>query len=454
MQFDESVTFVDYASHPFWQALSDYSFPNNHVFHTLLVNLVTHWLGDTPWAVRLPAFLAGLLILPAVYLLGRSLYNRRVGWLAAALAAGWPVLVEYSANARGYTLVALFTLLIFLLGRYLLHRRNLAAWGWMAFFAALGLFTVPVMVYPIGILFTWLLLSTLWKESAILYRPWQMAGALAGSGFLTLGIAGFFYLPAIIVSGLHALIANEFVRTFQVTDFIAHLPHWGKDIWVKYTLYLPVPTIVFILLGLLLSLVFHRRISRQRVHTLIAALLFLGIILPIQRPEMLSKVFVFIVPLLALWCSAGWVGLVDWFMARRRAWAADVLSAVLACLLLCSGVVLAMPNLPYLYGVKGEPEEVVDWLKTHLQPNDVVVVYYPIDEPVFYYARRSGLNLDQFRFIAERDYQRALILVDSGNHQTLQSVVDGNPLVKHPPDLAKARPIAQIEDITVYEAHP
>src|SRR5450631_3222237 len=37
MRYDEAWTFVHYASQPLSVALSDYSFPNNHVFHSLLV---------------------------------------------------------------------------------------------------------------------------------------------------------------------------------------------------------------------------------------------------------------------------------------------------------------------------------------------------------------------------------------------------------------------------------
>lgn len=51
------------------------------------------WLGHTPLAVRLPAAVFGTLNIAAVYVLGRSLFNRRVGLLAAAVAAGtlWAV---------------------------------------------------------------------------------------------------------------------------------------------------------------------------------------------------------------------------------------------------------------------------------------------------------------------------------------------------------------------------
>ena len=55
-------------------------------------------------------------MIPAAWLAGRALFSRSTGILAAALIAAWPYLVEYGANARGYTLTGLFTLLLFALG--------------------------------------------------------------------------------------------------------------------------------------------------------------------------------------------------------------------------------------------------------------------------------------------------------------------------------------------------
>jgi 4-amino-4-deoxy-L-arabinose transferase-like glycosyltransferase len=75
------------------------------VLHTLLVWITTR-AGDALWIARLPAFLAGVAIIPATWLaVARIDPARRL--LAAALAAGATPLVEYSAQARGYTIFAL-----------------------------------------------------------------------------------------------------------------------------------------------------------------------------------------------------------------------------------------------------------------------------------------------------------------------------------------------------------
>ncbi|HSO98394.1 MAG TPA: glycosyltransferase family 39 protein, partial [Solirubrobacteraceae bacterium] len=71
-------------------------------------------LGHGEFAVRLPTLIAGTLLIPALYALGRELYDRRTGLLAAAFAAISPLLIWYSQEVRTYTFVALFGVLALL----------------------------------------------------------------------------------------------------------------------------------------------------------------------------------------------------------------------------------------------------------------------------------------------------------------------------------------------------
>ena len=71
MRYDEAWMFLNYGSASFASAASNYSLPNNHVFHTLLVWLTTHALGDAPWAIRLPTVVAGVFVVVATYFVAR-----------------------------------------------------------------------------------------------------------------------------------------------------------------------------------------------------------------------------------------------------------------------------------------------------------------------------------------------------------------------------------------------
>ncbi|PKO04579.1 MAG: hypothetical protein CVU41_16175 [Chloroflexi bacterium HGW-Chloroflexi-3] len=57
--------------------LSDYHFPNNHVFHTFLVHLTYKLFGPYEWAVRMPAFIASLLLAPFGFIFAKRWYGDR-----------------------------------------------------------------------------------------------------------------------------------------------------------------------------------------------------------------------------------------------------------------------------------------------------------------------------------------------------------------------------------------
>ncbi|MEV4702438.1 glycosyltransferase family 39 protein [Actinoplanes sp. NPDC049316] len=88
-------------------------------------------LGDGPLAVRIPAVLAGTACIPLMYLLGRELYDRRAGLLAAVLMAVAPLAVWYSGEARMYVLY-LFWSILALLGQARVLRRGDRT-GWVLF---------------------------------------------------------------------------------------------------------------------------------------------------------------------------------------------------------------------------------------------------------------------------------------------------------------------------------
>src|SRR5690242_8416460 len=73
MRYDEAFTLLNYAGPPVTTLLSNYSAPNNHILHSLLVHASTALLGYDPPAVRLPAFVAGCALVPLTYAVGRRL---------------------------------------------------------------------------------------------------------------------------------------------------------------------------------------------------------------------------------------------------------------------------------------------------------------------------------------------------------------------------------------------
>jgi uncharacterized membrane protein len=93
---------------------------------------IAHVFGNGEVSLRALSAVAGTLTVPIAYATGATLATRRVGLVAAALAATSPILVWYSQEARSYALLvalAALTLLCFARAREHPSGRRLAAWA-------------------------------------------------------------------------------------------------------------------------------------------------------------------------------------------------------------------------------------------------------------------------------------------------------------------------------------
>jgi hypothetical protein len=402
MQYDEAYTWVAFASRSFGAVLTDYHLPNNHIFHSLLVRVAGLGLGAEPWALRLPAFLAGVLMIPAAWLAGRALFSRGAGLLAAMLVAVWPYLVEYGANARGYTLLGLFGLLLLALIPALLARRGPFAFFLAALLAALGLFTVPVMLYPLGLFSAALLLALLRGLHRPVWSTPAFLAALAGSGLAAAALTVLLYLPVLVVSGPAALFGNPFVRSFAWGEWVPLLPTWLGGIWDSWISRVPVWLWLPVFAGLLLP-------ARARFsNPLAAGLLFFALILPVQRPELQAKAFFAFFPVVLLRAAAGYAGLPLFFPAGARRWSERGVFTLLLLGLAAWGFAQSRPSLPYLlHGDKGSWQSAAEYAAAQYRPGDAVIAAFPFDPQVWYYGHRSGIPAEAFQ---GQRFERAWVL--------------------------------------------
>ena len=153
MHYMESLTYIAFSSRPLSVGLSYYTWPNNQLLNTLLSHLSSSLLGNEPWAIRLPALIFGILLLPAVYLVGRKLYNKHAGLLALALAVPASQLIGFSTQARGYTMQAFFFLTLILCAVSLLEAGALLGLGGLRPLGRPGLLCRPhhALLLPAGL---------------------------------------------------------------------------------------------------------------------------------------------------------------------------------------------------------------------------------------------------------------------------------------------------------------
>jgi len=152
---DEAIS-VQQAQLPFGQMLADMRFTDVHPpFHHALLWVTVRVLGTSELAVRTPSLLAGVALVPAMYWVGRTVYDRRTGWVAAAMAAVAPFCVWYSQEARMYSQFMLLAAIavgaqVLAIRRgarrdWLLYGLSTAALLWTQYFAVL-----PIAVQQAG----------------------------------------------------------------------------------------------------------------------------------------------------------------------------------------------------------------------------------------------------------------------------------------------------------------
>lgn len=449
MRHDEAYTFLAFASRSFRVVISDYHLPNNHVFHTILVYLAYHLFGNQPWIIRLPALIAGVLAVPATYWVGNMFYDRNTAILSAALVASASPLISYSTNARGYTLISLFTLLILALGVLVKDNKNLLAWILIIVFSALGFYTNPTMLYPFGILMTWLLVSALLKDVASEYKSnffYYLLSSGIGVAFLTI----LLYTPIIIFSGLDNLIGNSVIASLNWENFQQSIWVRAQNTWEDWTTGVPIFIIGLLVFGTIISLIFHRKLSAHRFPLQIAAVIWIAIALIIQKVAPWPRIWLFLLPVFIIWGTSGVIYLLRLAFLQRPLLDKGYI-AILGAAILLPAFLLTSYSIspPYPANIISPEEEITRYLKDYLEPGDVVVATSPTRSQVGYYFSAYGISEDFF-YNQQSKFNRAIVLVNEKQGEPLESVIKHTGL-SNQLDSHLANAIRQFRYAIVYE---
>ncbi|MGA9350527.1 MAG: glycosyltransferase family 39 protein, partial [Anaerolineae bacterium] len=89
------------------------TFDNHPPLYFLLLHFVVRLAGQSEFALRFPSLAFSVLTVPLLYALGKCLFDRRVGLLAALFGAISPLYLWYSHEARMYTMLTFLGLLSF-----------------------------------------------------------------------------------------------------------------------------------------------------------------------------------------------------------------------------------------------------------------------------------------------------------------------------------------------------
>jgi hypothetical protein len=425
--YDEAYTYIHFASKSLRTILADYSAPNNHIFHTLLVALADRIFGNYLWVLRLPALIAGVLCIPAVYAAGRSLYNRGAGILSAALLCLAPLLVDYSTNARGYSLICLFSLLMLWQAGILRRSSTFSGWLLLGTFATLGFYTIPVMVYPVCGVYLWLLLSWLIRDTFQSDRRhfiYNLLSSAVGTILMTLVL----YTPVFLFgTGLSSITGNEFVRSQTWGDFIQSVAVRIPTVWSDWNSQVPPALAILIAIGMLASLLLEWKQAAHRMPPWLAVVLAVSLLLIAQRVAPLTRVWLFLLCFYLLFSANGWQMLFHLAAGKLS------LKRYLTTLTLGLLTFAVFWGFWSLQSHALHSDQDVDryrapaqFTASILNSDDTLVSVSPISIQVGYYLAQEGVPFSRFFDKVRRGEIKHAIIILSNHSKfpTVQSVVD------------------------------
>ncbi|MFZ1792125.1 MAG: glycosyltransferase family 39 protein [Anaerolineae bacterium] len=380
MRYDEAYTFLKYVNGS-WLDVFRYTLPNNHVLHTALVKVVAQ-ASAAPAALRLPAFAAGVLAIPLIYRICRLMGSSNSGVFAALAMAVFPYLVLYATNARGYTMVVVFALVLTWLA-YSHHQMpmRIKLVG-MAMVAALGMLTMPSFLFPVAGIYLWLTALLLIKHRAL--KP-VLLGFVLPCGVLSALFTAAFYLPVIYATkSIAAITSNEFVRPLPWPEFFRLMPVQLQYTFNDFTRDVPIPALVLLLAFLLMGLA--RAIKTQRLAAaLLLPCMLIGSALALiaQHATPFPRTWIYLIPFVFITADGGFAWLMDRWPGTSLALGG---AACAGCALFA--VMLAQTNAITRYpdtGVFAQAPAIAAQLAKAMTPSDKLSIKTPEDWPVYFY---------------------------------------------------------------------
>ncbi len=381
---DESMTFLRYVNKPLLEGPLYYHNVNNHILHSIFAYLINLLFGHKLYLLRIPALIAGILLIPISYLASRIIYDKYSALLLASLISFSSILIEYSTLARGYTLSCMFFMLALLVAVYKLNKDSVFLSFLFSIIVSLGIYTQPLFVIPFGIITCWQIISEVSITS--FKRSKKNFYYLFTDIFFVCWLTILFYLPTLLLSLVPVL--------KKILIFLMFLGSWGHN--------LPAPSkevvsnspniidplnilfevlfrdlnisfIAVLALGFLISLILNKKISNYISIPLISLLITIPLIF---FPELLQiRFFLFHLLIFYLGSSAAilflFIKLIQQLNFPKEIMSnlfILILSTILFINILANKASIITSSVERFNGV----ENLVIYLKKHIKANDTV----------------------------------------------------------------------------------
>lgn len=393
---DEIGPVVDYMKLGTAQILGSYLRPNNHFLNTILMKVSVQAFGEHEWSVRIPAMIAGVLCIPATYILGRTALTRAASAGAAIVMALSYHHIFFSQNARGYTSYILFALLSTALLIEWLRRGRTYLWVLYVAAAVLGAASLLIMGFVIAAhvaicIAVALRLSRAGKPVAPFVTP--MLTVFAVTGFISLQI----YAAALP----EALVVLNSAYDGPATGFAAFSPEFFSEMLRGVGAAFSSPAVAIAFLAIAATGFAALFVLRWPLALALFLPPFLTAISLAARGETFSPRFFLLLLPLAILSAAAAVQLMAGNALGRGMLAPRVASSVvLGCLIILG--MAAGRSLPYYYRTPKQPYRRALAIVGSRNQRGRIVVVANAGAGFRYYSSRAPL-LDPERLVYAKD---------------------------------------------------
>ena len=392
---DEAKTFYHFVSISWVNTISNYFNTNNHVFHSILSRLCYVLFGNEEWVFRIPSLLFGILTIVFIYIFSRKIFDKHIAILLFAFSANAIPLVSYSVNARGYTMITFFTLLLLCIIDSLNKKNSLLLWILFVIISSLGLWTVPTMVMPIIFLLFWYLLNT--NRANYLTDLFRIVFVGLACIFLSI----IFYSPIILrAKGMAPIIANEYIKSLEYKYIIDNLINYLLTAWeFFYTGYFDIVQVIIFFI-FIIGIIAH--LGNEKHRKLLFSFFFLIIFVMVLLKKLpFARTLLFIYPIIGLYIVSGILLLCKKFANLFQLDLEKIVNVVALSLFILS-TVTCINEKGIIYNWRNQTfpqaELVIKDLKNIINPNDMIETSTPLAGPVRYYIVKNDVNENQMHW--------------------------------------------------------
>jgi uncharacterized membrane protein len=386
------------------------------------------WLrvaGLSPLAVRLLSACIGTLTVPVVYALGRRVFGRPTGLVAALLASVSPALVYYSQETRMYGLVVLLSAASIYWASYVLRDPSLAPQRWRSpwpgvayVLTTLGAVYTHYYAFFVVLAENLVLVIALWRQR----RRTELVRWLGVQGILALA-----YVPWILVQ--KGFLGGKASTRFEEWDLASALRIAGETFGAfgsglavpPVSMWLAAAVFALMVVSGLPALIRRRQPEPWLIVAYVALPLFLAWLVNPIMPFFYARYLLLIAPafyLLAAWGALAW----------GRLWRP---LAVAGTVILLVGSVYGLSSYytDEVY-VRGRYGQMMSYVEEHAQPGDALILANQLQRPLFQYYQPEGLEayfFPRFEYPLEDPRTAGNLTEIAARHPRLWLVRFGNP---------------------------